>query len=110
MAMRKFQSLLAKREMSEVNFHPVKHCVQCYAHIINICSSYIIASMTSTSKSYLTQFNVPSDSSYPTRADSNNKSDDSDIDPDDDIDELTLADCYDYGDNSDLKHWFTSIK
>lgn len=111
--MRELQSRLADRETSEVNFHPLKHRVRCYAHIINICSSHIIASMTSTSKSYLAEFDAPGDSSYPTHADSDDsdyESDDSDIDPDEDIEELRLADCYDHKGNLSLKRWFTGMK
>jgi hypothetical protein len=108
--MRELQSLIDKREMSGVDFHPVNHRVRCYAHIINICASHIIASMTSTSKSYLAEFDAPGDSSYPTCADSDDESDDSDVDPDDDIDELRLADYYDHRGNVNLKRWFTSMK
>jgi len=66
--------------------------------------------MTSTSKLYLGEFDAPSDSSYPTCADSNNKSDDSDIDPDNDIGDLRLANCYNHRGNLDLKCWFTGMK
>jgi hypothetical protein len=66
--------------------------------------------MTSTSKLYLPEFNAPSDSSYPTCADSNNESDDSDVDLDEDIGDLRLADCYDHRGNANLKHWFTGMK
>jgi hypothetical protein len=96
--------MLAKREMAiQVDFDHLKNRVRCYAHIINICSSHIIASMTSTSKSYLSDLKVPTDSNYATRDDSDGESDDDD-DPDDDI-ALELADCYDDGDR-----WAAGIK
>jgi hypothetical protein len=68
--------------------------------------------MTSTSKSYLAEFDAPGDSSYPTRADSDDsdESDDSDVDPDEDIEELRLADCYDHKGSLNLKRWFTGMK
>jgi hypothetical protein len=66
--------------------------------------------MTSTSKSYLAEFDAPSDSSYPTCADSDDESDDSDVDLDEDIGDLRLADCYDHGGNTDLNRWFTGMK
>ena len=66
--------------------------------------------MTSTSKSYLAEFDAPGDSSYPTCADSDDESDDSDVDLDDDLDELRLADCYDHRDSLNLKRWFTGMK
>jgi len=59
--------------------------------------------MTSTSKSYLGEFDAPGDSSYPTCADSDDESDDSDVDPDDDIGDLRLADCYNHRGDLDLK-------
>jgi hypothetical protein len=50
-AMQKLDSLLAEREMGiMVNFGHLKNRVQCYTHIINICSSHVIASVTSVSK------------------------------------------------------------
>jgi hypothetical protein len=98
--MRELKSLLAKCEISEVDFHPANHRVRCYMHIINICSSHIIASMTSTSTSFLTDSDTGSD----------DESDDSDVDLDDDIDELELADNYDHNGSETLEHWFTGMK
>lgn len=98
--MRELQSLLAKREISEVDFHPVNHRVRCYAHIINICSSHIIASMASTSTSFLTDSDTGSD----------DESDDSDVNLDDDIEELRLADNYDHNGSAELQRWFKGMK
>ena len=82
--------MLAECELATmVNFDPLNHRIQCYAHIINICSSHIISSMTSTSTSYLAQLKVPSDSNYTMHGDSNNESDDGD-DPHHGVDELDL--------------------
>jgi hypothetical protein len=108
--MQELQSLLARREKAvAVDFDHLNHRVRCYAHIINICSSHIIASMTPTSKSYLSQLKVPISSSYVTRDNSDDESDDGDdLNPDYDTEEL--ADCYaDWGD-SNLKRWFSGIK
>lgn len=105
--MRELQSMLAKRETAiQVDFDHLKNRVRCYAHIINICSSHIIASMTSTSKSYLFDLNIPADSNYATHDDSDGESDDDDddIDFDDDF-ALELADCYEEGEK-----WAAGIK
>jgi len=66
--------------------------------------------MTSTSKSYLREFDTPGDSSYPTCPDSDDELDDSDVDPNDNIGNLRLADCYDHRGDLDLKCWFTGMK
>ena len=59
--------------------------------------------MTFTSKSYLAEFDAPSDSSYPTCTDSDDESDDSDVDLDEDIGDLRLADCQNNSDRPE--HW-----
>ena len=66
--------------------------------------------MTFTSKLYLAEFDAPSDSSYPTCADSDNESDDSDVNLDEDIGDLRLANCYDHRGNADLNRWFAGMK
>ena len=99
--------MLAKREMAiQVDFDHLKNRVRCYAHIINICSSHIVASMTSTSKSYLFDLKIPADSNYTTHDDSDGEldDDDDDIDFDDDF-ALELADCYEEGEK-----WAAGIK
>jgi len=112
-AMQELESLLSEHEMAtSINFNPLNHRVCCYAHIINICSLHIVASMTSTSKSYLSCLKVPISSSIVTcskpnnRADNSNSDkgsdDDSDLDDDpnlddldDDTDQLNLPGCFD---------------
>jgi hypothetical protein len=102
--MQELQSMLAKRETAiQVDFDHLKNRIRCYAHIINVCSSHIIASMMSTSKSYLSDLKVATDSNYATRDDSDGESDNNN-DPDDDI-ALELADCYDDG-----NRWAAGIK
>lgn len=60
--MKQLQSLLEEREHAmEIGFDSLDNRVRCYAHIINICSSHIVASMTPTSKSYLSALKVPVD-------------------------------------------------
>ena len=90
-AMQELQSLLAKREMAiRLNFDHLKHRVQCYAHIINICSSHIISSMTSVSEWYLSDLKVSADTDHMFCAEDNNDLDDGniDLDADEDIAEL----------------------
>ena len=62
--------------------------------------------MTSTSKSYLFDLNIPADSNYATHDDSDGESDDdnNNIDFDDDF-ALELADCYEEGEK-----WAVGIK
>ncbi len=112
-AMQELQSLLAKHEMAiRLDFNHLKHHVQCYAHIINICSSHIISSMTSVSKWYLSDLKVPADTNRMFCAENNDDLDDGDIDldADEDIAELQLDGCYDTHSNADLKEWFAGIK
>ncbi len=90
-AMQELQSLLAKCETAiRLNFDHLKHCVWCYAHIINICSSHIILSMTSVSKWYLFDLKVPADTDCMFCAENNNDLDNGniDLDADEDIAEL----------------------
>jgi hypothetical protein len=49
-----------------VGFDHRNNCVRCYAHIINICSSHIVASVTSTPKLYISNLKVPIDSNIVT--------------------------------------------
>jgi hypothetical protein len=106
--MRELESLLTERETAvAVGFDNLKHRVRCYAHIINICSSHIISSVTSVSKQYLSELEVPVGSN-PIIHDSEDESDDDDIDPDRDIDELEPGHLYDDIDAS--LGWVSGIK
>lgn len=108
--MQEVQSHLTGRETAHVvDFDPLKHRVRCYAHIINICSSHIISSMTSVSEQYLSDLKVPVDTGRVFRADDDDLDDD-DINANEDIDEFQLDDVYDDRDKSSLKEWFESIK
>src|SRR5216684_9407134 len=112
-AMQELQSLLAKREMAVgLDFDHLKHCIRCYAHIINICLSHIISSMTSVSKWYLSNLKVPADIDCMFCTKDDNDLDDGDIDSDanEDIAKLQLDGCYDAHGNADLKEWFAGIK
>src|SRR5258707_5379581 len=112
-AMQELQSLLAKREMAVgLDFDHLKHCIRCYAHIINICSSHIISSMTSVSKWYLSNLKVPADIDCMFCAEDDDDLDDGNInsDADEDIAELQLDGCYDAHGDADLKEWFAGIK
>lgn len=109
--MRELQGLLAHRETATaVDFNHLNHRVRCYAHIINICTSHIIASVTSTPKSYVSEPGVPTDSESATHDDSDDESDDGDVNPDREITTLELADDYDDKGSSKLKAWFAGIK
>jgi hypothetical protein len=109
--MKELQSLLDERETSVmVDFEHLKNRVRCYAHIINICSSHVISSMTSVSKRYLSKLKVPIESSPMIRDDSEDESDFDKVDPEYDVDELDLADCYDGCDDSNFEGWVAGIK
>jgi len=83
--------------------------IRCYAHIINICSSHIIASVTSTTNHHLSNLEVPLDSNFATCDDSddhpdndnsNDGSDDSSDDGSDDDDSDNSSDDDDFDDGS----------
>src|SRR5712672_349007 len=92
--MQALESLLEKRDKATkpLDFNSLNHCIHCYTHIINICSSHIVASVTSTSKSYLSDLKVPVDPNNVTcdDDDDNDESDDGydydDFNPDHSID------------------------
>jgi hypothetical protein len=95
--MRGLQSLLAKREATS-GFDHLNHRVRCYAHIINICCSHIIAAVTPRSKSHL----PPSDNSSPAHDKPEfNDSDDSDDESDDGNNGPQANDDSDSQDNDD---------
>ena len=113
--MRQLQSLLAERETAiAVGFDSLNHCVQCYAHIINVCSSHVVASITSTSNSYLPKL----DPNQPYDDDDDDDDDDDGNDSDNGDDECPgdvnssceLADCYDVHGDPKLKSWVAGIK
>jgi len=109
--MEELQDLLAKHEIAgSINFDHHNNHVQCYAHIINICSSHIIASFTSTSKSYLSILKVPSNSDYIAHADSDSNDESSHLDTDDEDYKLELPRCYDGRGNPTFRTWFEGIK
>jgi hypothetical protein len=109
--MRQLKFLLAGHETAVgVNFDAIKHRVRCYAHIINICSSHVIASVTSVSKSYLSALKAPFDSNRVFCDDSEDELDDDDIDPNRDVDELELDGCYDGHGDPELIEWFAGLK
>ena len=104
--MEELQRLLVKREIADVvNFDHLNNRVRCYAHIINICTSHVVSSFTSTSKSYLSGLNVPLDPDYATCRDSDR---DDEFNPSDD--EFELPGCYSRQGNSRFKVWAEGIK
>lgn len=112
--MQKLQSLLDKRGATTmVDFDHLNHRIRCYAHIINICSSHIVASVTSTSRSYLSNLKIPVPGSMARGGgsddDSNDGSDDDDPGSDHNIN-LELAGCFDARGDAELERWFTGFK
>ena len=94
--MQKLHSLLDERETAtKVGFDCLGHRIRCYAHIINICSSHIVASVTSTSKSYLFDLKIPVDSNYVASGGQSDDDSDDDYDPGHDTDHLELAGYFD---------------
>jgi hypothetical protein len=110
--MQELESMLAKREATAgIYFDHLKHRVRCYAHIINICSSHVISSVTSVSKRYLSDLKVPVDTDRVFCAeDDDDSDDDDDIDTDEDFPELQLDGCYDGNGDANLDEWFAGIK
>jgi hypothetical protein len=103
-AMRELESLLAAHKTATaVGFDHLNHCIRCYAHIINICSSHIIASVTSIPKSYISDLKVPVGLNVAICDDSNDSSDDGDVG------ELELDDCYD-DPSPQFDSWLAGIK
>ena len=66
--------------------------------------------MTPTSKSYLSRLKVPISSTYATRNDSDDKSEDGDTDLDHEVDTQELADLYNDEGDPGLNRWFSGIK
>src|SRR5713226_3567782 len=78
--MRELEALL-KRHDNNIEFDHLNNRIRCYPHIINICSSHIIASSTRISKQYLEALKSESDGDL---VYSNIKDNDDDDDDDDD--------------------------
>ena len=119
------QDILTKRGIADtLNFHHQRNRVRCYAHIINICSSHVISSFTSTPESYLSQLKIPLDPDYLThRSDGLDSGDESDSDSedescdsdDDNVDDqdykLKLARCHNrQGNPPKPKAWVDTMK
>src|SRR4029077_6192047 len=105
------EDLLAKRGITEVvSFNHTKNRVRCYAHIINICSSHVVSSFTSTPTSYLAQLNIPLDRDYATYDDPDSDNESSHSDDDYQDFELDLPPCYSHRDSSGLQAWVEGIK
>jgi hypothetical protein len=105
-AMQELQSLLKKRKTaSEIDFNPLNHHIHCYTHIINICSSHIVASMTPTSKLYLSDLKVPSNHmSFDNNNNNNNNNNSNNNDNNDGLDDRLDSNSdsdYDFDSNAD---------
>jgi len=108
--MRELQSRLLEHEtMATIDFSSSNNRIRCYAHIINICSAHIIASVTSSKKRHLSGLGIPADGSGDGSDDDSD--DEGDGNPAHGIDELELAaECYDDQGNSNLRRWFSGLK
>src|SRR5712691_9777883 len=102
--MRALQSELQspKRE-TKIRFDALNNRIRCYAHIINICSSHIIASVTSTTNRHLSNLEVPLDSNFATCDDSDDHpdNDNSNDGSDDGSDDSSDDDDFDDGSGDD---------
>lgn len=107
--MQELESQLAERDTA-FDFNHLKHRVRCYAHIINICSSHIISSVTSVSRRYLSDLKVPDDTDRMFYAEDDDDLDDDDINVGENIAELQLDGCYDADGNTVLDEWLAGIK
>jgi len=108
--MQELQSrLLEHKTMATIDFSSLNNHICCYAHIINICSAHIIASVTSSKKYHLSSLGIPADGSGNGSDDDSN--DEGDSNPAHSIDKLELAaECYDDQGNLNLRWWFSGIK
>ena len=101
--MRELEVLL-KRHDKKIEFDHVKNRIRCYPHIINICSSHIIASSTRISKEFLETFRSESDSDLVySNIEEEEEDDDDDDDNDNDDDD---NDDNDDDDDDDDDHLF----
>ena len=98
-----------------IGFDHLDRRIRCYAHIVNICVTHILDSVTSVSGACLSRLKASTDSGY--AASHDNSDDDSDGESDDgnikfcrDIAELQLADSFYDGGNAKLDAWVTGIK
>jgi len=94
-----------------------------YMHIINICLSHVIASMTATLESYLSSLKVPVSESHAGYHNSDSGSDDGssdngsdDGDPDKGSDEdsyvndVELVDSFNSQGDDELEEWFAAVR
>jgi len=101
----------AERGESSVPFNHLKHRIRCYAHIINICSSHIISSMTSVSKGYVSELGVSIESDdMICNVSGDEESDDDEVDAKCEVKPIKLADRYNARGSPELKAWFAGIK
>ena len=92
--MRELEALL-KRYDDNIEFNQLNNRIRCYPHIINICSSHIIASSTRISKQFIEALKAESSDGL---IYSNIKDDDDDDDDDNDDDD-------DYCNNNDSRSY-----
>jgi len=111
--MERLEHLLQKREGVTIGFHNKKNRVRCFAHIINICCSHIISSLSpKSSTSNPVDSNDASDKSD-CDTDTYSSADESDGSDDDDVPKYVKPDAQKlYDDNGipKLKTWSARIK
>ena len=79
--------LQSPKHKTKIQFNALNNCICCYTHIINICSSHIVASVTSTTKHQLSNLQVPLSNDSDNHPDDNNSNDSSNNDSDDGSDD-----------------------
>jgi hypothetical protein len=113
-ALVELKKILDEHELATIlKFDPKTHHIRCYAHIVNICCSHIIASMTSTSTSYLGRLKVLWDEKYTMHISSDGGSDDDDnhnICPCNDNVPNLPPNYYKNGGGADHKSWLAGIR
>lgn len=111
--MEELQRRLARHDVaSMVDFDQKKNRIRCYAHVINICSSHVVASFTSVPRSYLAKLDVPlEDYDYAVHDDADDAALHNSDASDDDCDyNLELPGCYSRQSDAEFGTWMEGIK
>ena len=110
MAMQELKKLLTKCEAAiAADFDPLNHPIQCYTHIINICSSHIVAAATPISKSHSSGLILNGAMSIG----SENEPEDNSVESNFDIEDVKLPNCYSDKGNTQIKAgkaWLNNLK
>ncbi|KIL54972.1 hypothetical protein M378DRAFT_18367 [Amanita muscaria Koide BX008] len=119
-AMQELQQLLNNHENGRIEFDHLNNRVRCYPHIINICSTHILASVTKVTASSLSEVKVQDNNRHdlliftkdPDDVDDTDSEDtgsDLEFSDDEDLDDIPLARRFPGGTLS-LQAWFQGMK